>query len=66
MELHRFTPLTILKASALALVLLTSACSNDAPTMTVPAQATGMAAKAAAALQGRKSRIDQAVEDALR
>lgn len=58
MKLH----LAILKASALALVLLTAACT-DAPTVTTP-QATGMAAKAATALQGRKSRIDQALEDA--
>lgn len=54
----------ILKASALALFLLTAACTHEARTVTAPAQATGMVAKAAAALQGRKSRIDQALEDA--
>lgn len=53
----------LLKASALALFLLTTAACSDAPTATGP-QATGMAAKAAAALQGRKSRIDQALEEA--
>jgi hypothetical protein len=72
MNAHRLTPLTrlrqtaeaILKASALALFLLTAACTDRARTVTAPAQATGMAAKAAAALQGRTSRIDQALRDA--
>lgn len=54
----------LLKASALALLLLTAACTHDARTVTAPTQASGMVAKAAAALQGRKSRIDQALEDA--
>lgn len=57
-------PDTILKGLALAIFLLTTAACTDAPTVTATAQATGMAAKAAAALQGRKSRIDQALEDA--
>lgn len=53
----------LLKASALAFILLTAACTHEARTVTAPAQATGIA-KAAAALQGRKSRIDQALEEA--
>jgi hypothetical protein len=52
----------LLKASALALILLTTACTDKAQTVTAP-QATGVA-KATAALQGRQSRIDQALRDA--
>lgn len=56
-------PEAILKGLALALVLLTTAACTDHATVTA-SQATGLVGKAAAALQGRKSRIDQALEDA--
>jgi hypothetical protein len=62
--LTRKTAAAILKTSALALVLLTSACTHDAPTVTAPAQATGVVAKAAAALEGRQRVLNRALEEA--
>jgi hypothetical protein len=53
----------LLKASAIAIILMTTAACTDDATATAP-QATGLAAKATAALEGRQHAINRALEEA--